>query len=150
MEPHKIILGILLFCFVIFSGIYVMFGSDTPSYDEQGLFDDYGVSKDAVASKLENITKDQMDNIEDNISFMEKESRDDMDPTSGWRVADIGPIKSLRRMFGFFTSIGAVSTGVAEIVKTPPFIADYIMVALEVIVLFIIIYMILKFQPRSS
>ena len=147
MEPHKLILSALLFSFFIVGGVYIMYGM---SADDDGLFETYGITKGPITTDLENLTADKYKSIY-NDSDKQKDALEgqQLTDTLGWEGSIGGSYKVLLSMVRYFSTIGALIQGVARIFGLPRFIPEFAMIAVLIFVVFIIVYMIFRFQPRG-
>ena len=150
MQPHKIVLGVLLFSLFVFGGIYILYG--TLEGDDDGLFEVYDIPKDFFADKLQNLTEPEKisQEIHNLTSEQLEEGVGELETEGQFSLLDIGPAKSIRRMFSYFGVINTLVEEIALLLHLPIFIVKTIAIAVQAMIVFLILYFFMKFQPRDD
>jgi len=150
MQPDKLIIGFLIFAAFIFGGIFIMYGDVNDP--DAGILQAYDVPKDSLGSKLENLTKTEKvgQEVQNLTSQQKTDTSDEFDTTAQWRVIDIGPVKAIRRMYSYFTSMNTLIAELALSFHVPKFIVDNIWFIILVAVTFMVIYFVMRFQLRND
>jgi len=154
MQPHKFIIGIAMVSLFITAGLFVMFGTATDSADS--LFDEY----DDISSNIAEINRSKFSRMEQGSASVESvynESSDqkeeliaqEVEAELGWENLIIGPYRVIQRFIGYFGLLGIMVQDITKILHIPQMFADFAMIAFLVIVVFMIVYLIMRFQPRN-
>lgn len=145
MEPHKFIISILIFGFFISGGLYIMFGGEKSH--EEGLFVDYNV--DMNSSKFDNL-RDKIDETYNITS----EQKDELSPKDVDTEVDlpfyVDAWRALIKMFKYFGLTGDIIQETGSIVGIPSFIRNFAAVVIMTIIVFMLVYMAIRFQPRKD
>jgi len=150
MQPHKFIIGVLLFSVFIYGGIFVMYGTiDDP---QDGLLEEYDVPKDSYASKLENITKPEVvtDEVKNITSDQKEDLKEEIDREQEWNPVEIGPIRAMIRMYNFFKSVNVLIEEVALLIHIPTFFIKTAVTIVLITVVFMGLYFLRRFQLRND
>jgi len=155
MQPHKLFIGIAMVSLFITAGLFVMFG--TASDSDDSLFDSY----DDISSNIAEINRSKFSRMEQggsasvesvyNKSSDQKEEliAQEVDEDLGWENLIIGPYRVIQRFTGYFSLLGIMVQDVAKILHIPQMFADFAMVAFLILIVFMIVYLIMRFQPRD-
>jgi len=150
MQPEKIVINLLIFAVFVFGGIFIMYGNVTDP--EAGLLQAYDVPKDNLASDLENLTSTKVigQKVENLTSQQKTDTGDQIDKSTFWRVIDVGPVRAIRRMYEYFSSVGILIMEIGTIFHIPSFFLDTMGFIMIVIVVFMVMYFLMKFQLRDN
>lgn len=155
MQPHNLIIGIAMVSLFITAGLFVMFG--TASDTDDSLFDSY----DDISSNIAEINRSKFSRIEQgsaSIGSVYNESSDqkeeliaqEVQEELGWENLIIGPYRVIQRFIGYFSLLGIMVQDITKVLHIPQMFADFAMVAFLVLVVFMIVYLIMRFQPRND
>jgi len=156
MQPHKLLSGIAMFSLFITAGLYVMFGSVSDT--EDSLFDGY----DDISSNIASINRSKFNRMEQGgsagIESVYNESSDqkeeliaqEVEDELGWENLIIGPYRVIQRFIGYFSLLGIMVQDITRILHIPPMFGDFAMVTFLIMVIFMIVYLIMRFQPRND
>ena len=157
MQPHKLIIGILMFSLFITGGIFVMFGD--PAQPNDGIFDNYT----DISTRANEFDRDKFVSMDStrggqitpeagyNISKLQEDDlNEDIDQTTQWRIIDVGPVKVIRRMKQYYNLLNGVIEETAKILHIPEIFIDFAVVAFSIIIIFMVAYFIMRFQPRDN
>ena len=155
MQPHKIMLSILMFIFFIVGGIFFLVGN--PSDSNDGIFDNYSdISANAAA-----FNRTKFSNIEGGKSSAEamynvsSQMKEDVEGTESLSTVEYplsltGAFKALKDSTLLFTLFGTIVGDVFKILHIPNWAYSFVIISFLVVIAFIILYMVFRFQPRSN
>lgn len=146
MRPDKIMIAVGIFILFMVVGTGFLF-SGRGTDEKGGLFVEYDVDAD----------DDNFRNLTQNISGIYDLSRDmqqgvldeEVQASTGWENMIIGGYKAFELFVGIFGIIGRIIGNLFIILKVPAIFTQIGMAMLLITVVFIIIYMVFRFQPRD-
>jgi len=155
MQPHKIILNIILFIFIIVGGLFVMFGNPDDSND--GIFDNYTDISDNIAG-FERDKFSKIENEEASISAIYNvsiEQKEDVEGTESsaeveYPLSLTGAFRALKGTTKIFKIFGTIVGDIFKILHMPSWAYSFIIVGFLTIIVFILVYMVFRFQPRDD
>ena len=156
MQPHKFMIGIAMVSLFITAGLYVMFG--TASDNKDSLFDNYS----DISTNIQEINRSKFSKWEEdgeasqeaiyNLTKDQKEEMlaQDVEEELGWEVLIVGPYRMIQRLPTYFRIIGIMINDIAKILHLPPIFVDFAVFVVLVIIVTMIVYLLMRFQPRDD
>jgi hypothetical protein len=147
MRPDKIMIAVGIFILFIAVGTGFLFLR--PTIDESGgLFVEYDV--DASDSRFKNLTSN-VDALYNTSSEMKADvMEEELEASTGWENMVIGGYKAFRQFTDLFRIAGQVFSSIIIYIGIPPIFFQVGMGAFLITLIFIVIYMVFRFQPRDD
>ena len=155
MQPHKLMLSILLFIFFIVGGLFFLIGDVDKTGD--GIFGNYtDISDNAVAFNESRFSKELTSTGSENAMYnISSDMKEDVDGTTSLSTVEYplsltGAFKALKGLNNLVSIFGTIVNDVFRILHIPDWAKAFIITAFLITIVFITLYMVFRFQPRSN
>lgn len=154
VQPHKFIIGIALVSLFMGAGFLILFGDS----ENEGIYDNY----EDISENIKSINKSQYSSIREggeagmestfNISDDQRQEliATEVQQTSGWENIILGPYRVIQRFTSYFKLVGTMTNEFGRVLHIPTIFLDFTMIALGILVMFMMVYLIMRFQPRND